>query len=560
MLATWFINDTGDTGTWRLKGHARADFWRWVSEWAACVFKPSDVGDSDEGYDLPGLDIQEVRFAVPQAEAVADAKGDALFDMTVVNAANKSKEARKTVDERARWIAEYVASAGAEPVAVFVETNDEADAVGEALDALNIDDWVEVRGSDKPEHKEQRLWQFTTGEKRVIITKCEIAGFGLNWQHCSRVIFASPDYSFEQWYQAVRRFYRFGQTREVVCYMLRGENMERVADVWRQKMAQFDLMKHEMRAASRNLAGESRDGMTCFTGMKKAAGANWELYRGDCVRLASGLPSDSIDFSVFSPPFADLFTYSNDVQDMGNCGSMEEFIEQFRFLVRELLRITTPGRQCAVHCVDLLAAKWKDGYIGYKDFSGAIVRVFMDEGWIMWSRITIWKCPVIEMTRTKAHGLLHKTLKKDSANSRTGSAEYLLIFRKRGDNPKPISHTDTSFPVSLWQEMASPVWQTVDQGDVLNSRKEQGDEKHICPLQLGVIRRALTLWSRPGDVVFSPFSGIGSEGHEAVRMGRKFIGSELKESYWKQAAENLRRAEGELSQDMFMGAARKESA
>ena len=551
MLATWFVNDTGDTGTWRLKGHAREDFWRWVGEWAACIFKPSDVGDSDEGYDLPGLEIVEERFAVAQSEARADAKGEMLFDMTVVNAANKSREARKTLEERARYIAEMVKADGGEPWCVFVETNEEADAVGAALDALGCDDWVEVRGSDRPEHKEERLWQFTAGERRVMVTKCEIAGFGLNWQHCARVIFASPDYSFEQWYQAVRRFYRFGQRREVKCWMLRGENMERVADVWREKMAQFDQMKEEMRAASVHLTGKRRDGMTCFTDLVPASGEGWTVTRGDCVRVMQRMDAESVDFSVFSPPFADLFTYSNDVQDMGNCGSLEEFMEQFVYCILELYRILKPGRQVAVHCVDLLAAKWKDGYIGYKDFSGTLVRAFMEAGWIMWGRITIWKDPVIEMTRTKAHGLLHKTLKKDSANSRPGSAEYLLVFRKPGENPRPITHTNEDFPVSLWQELASPVWMTVDQGDVLNSKKDTGDEKHICPLQLGVIRRALALWSAPGDVVFSPFTGIGSEGHESLKMGRKFVGAELKEAYWKQAQKNLTAAAADASQDLL---------
>lgn len=551
MLATWFINDTQDTGAWRLKGHARADFWRWVSTWAACIFKPSDVGDSDEGYVLPPLAIEEVRFDVPQPSAQRDESGEFLFDTTVVNAANIAKEAARTIGERAQWIAGTIADAPDECWAVFVETNEEADAIGRALDAREIDGWVEVRGSDRDEHKKTRLWQFTRGEKRVIVTKSEIAGFGLNWQHCARVIFASPDYSFEQWYQAVRRFYRFGQKRPVVCYMLRGENMERVADVWRGKMAQFEAMKEEMRTASAQLAGEQKPGMVCHTDLVKAKGEGWTLYHGDCVRMARTLPDGCIDFSVFSPPFADLFTYSNDVQDMGNCASMEDFMAQFRFLIVELLRVTAPGRHAAVHCVDLLATKWKDGYMGYKDFSGAIVRAFMECGWTMWSRITIWKCPVVEMTRTKAHGLLHKTLKKDSADSRMGSAEYLLVFRKPGENARPITHTPESFPVSLWQEMASPVWLTVDQGDVLNSVKEQGDERHICPLQKDVIRRALAMWSTPGDLVFSPFTGIGSEGYESLLGHRRFIGAELKHSYWKQACANLERAAGLASMELM---------
>jgi len=552
MLATWFINDTGDTGTWRLKNHARTDFWRWVATWAACIFKPSDVGDDDAGYDLPGLVIDEIRFAVPQSDAVRAAEGsDALFDMTVVNAANKSREARRTITERAAWIADQVMS-DSDPWCVFVETNDEADAVIAELDHRNCTDAVEVRGSDKPEHKETRLWQFTAGEKRIMVTKCEIAGFGLNWQHCARVIFASPDYSFEQWYQAVRRFYRFGQKREVICYMLRGDNMERVADVWRGKMAQFETMKEQMRAASEHLMGKVRDGMTCRTDITTEHGTGWTLHNGDCVRVMQRMKAASVDFSVFSPPFADLFTYSNDVQDMGNCLDLDHFMVQFGYCIRELLRITAPGRLAAVHCVDLLSTKWKDGVIGYRDFSGAIVRAFMDAGWTMWSRITIWKCPVVEMTRTKAHGLLYKTLKKDSANSRTGSAEYLLVFKKPGENLKPIEHTPDELPVSLWQELASPVWMTVDQGDVIkNIKKGTHDEKHICPLQLDVIRRALLLWSAPGDRVFSPFSGVGSEGHVSVSMGRQFEGAELKPEYWQQACRNIAAAASDAAQDMF---------
>ena len=552
MLATWFINDTGDTGTWRLKGHAKDDFWRWVGTWAACIFKPSDVGDDDSGYVLPSLEIKEHRFAVADSVIKMGVKDDELFDTTVVSAGNISREARKTLDERCAWIASKVTEEPNEPWCIFVETNDEADEIANKLELSGCHDWTEVRGSDKPDDKESRLWQFSKGEKRIIITKSEIAGYGLNWQHCARCIFASPDYSFEQWYQAVRRFYRFGQKREVHCYMLRGENMERVADVWRKKLDQFETMKSQMRAASKHLTGKDADGMILKDSIDCQSGDNWTLYHGDCVRVASQFADDSIAFSVFSPPFADLFTYSNDAQDMGNCDSMESFMVQFQYLIDQLHRVTMPGRLCAVHCVDLLSTKWKDGVIGYKDFSGAIVRAFMQSGWTMWSRVTIWKCPVIEMTRTKAHGLLYKTLKKDSANSRVGSAEYLLVFKKPGNNEVPITHTEADLPVSLWQELASPVWNTVDQGDVIkNIKKGTHDEKHICPLQLGVIRRALLLWSAPGDLVFSPFTGIGSEGDQSIRMGRRFVGSELKKEYFEQAVRNIKAAALDANQELF---------
>jgi DNA modification methylase len=268
------------------------------------------------------------------------------------------------------------------------------------------------------------------------------------------------------------------------------------------------------------------------------------MYHGDCVRVAKTLADNSVGMAVFSPPFADLFTYSSDVQDMGNCKDMEGFMEQFGYLIDELMRITMPGRECAVHCCDLLATKWKDGDIEFKDFSGAIASAFRERGWLLHSRVCIWKDPVTEMQRTKAHGLLYKTLRTDSSKSRVGSADYLLVFRKPGVNPKPITHTVESLPLDRWQELASPVWMTVDQGRVLNGREasESKDERHICPLQLDVIERALTLWSAEDDVIFSPFAGIGSEGYCALQMGRRFIGAELKESYFKTACENLANA------------------
>lgn len=277
---------------------------------------------------------------------------------------------------------------------------------------------------------------------------------------------------------------------------------------------------------------------------------HWAVYHGDCVNVARGLPSNSIDFSVFSPPFADLFTYSDDLADMGNCEGMHDFLIHFDFLIAELARIMVPGREVAVHCVDLLSTMWKHGKIEFQDFSGEIIRAFWKHGFLFHSRITIWKSPVTEMQRTKAHGLLYKTLCADSTDSRVGCADYLLIFRKPGENPKPVTKDKQTYPVSIWQEVASPVWMTVDQGRVLNKdgARDQADERHICPLQLDVIERAITLWTNEGDTVFSPFTGIGSEGVGALELRRQFIGSELKESYFKQACLNLQnaRAQGEL--------------
>lgn len=286
--------------------------------------------------------------------------------------------------------------------------------------------------------------------------------------------------------------------------------------------------------------------------LNSAKGNNYQAIAGDCVDVLSQLPEASIDFSVYSPPFGSLFVYSDGAADMGN-STDSEFADHYGFLVREKFRVTKPGRLTAVHCSDLPMTKWKDGAVGIKDFSGQIIRAHEDAGWILHGRRTIWKCPVVEMTRTKHVGLLYKQLQKDSSKSRGGMPDYLLTFIKPGDNADPINHTPADFPLEQWQEWASPVWMTVQQSNVLNVRaaKEAGDERHLCPLQLDVIERAVIMWSNPDDVVLSPFMGIGSEGVTSLKLGRKFIGVELKESYWKQACKYLQAedAQGVLFSD-----------
>lgn len=270
-------------------------------------------------------------------------------------------------------------------------------------------------------------------------------------------------------------------------------------------------------------------------------GDGWLAIQGDCVRITEQLPDNSIDFSVYSPPFGQLFVYSDSVADMGNSNGDEEFADHYAYLVEQKFRLTKPGRITAVHCSDLPRTKWRDGAVGIKDFSGLIIKIHEQAGWIMHSRRTIWKCPVTEMARTRHVGLLYKQLRSDSAKSRGGMPDYLITFVKPGDNADPIRHTPEEFPLEQWQEWASPVWMTVNQTNVLNARtaKEANDEKHLCPLQLDVINRALVMWSNPGDVVLSPFMGVGSEGWCSLKAGRRFIGTELKESYWKQACANL---------------------
>jgi DNA modification methylase len=281
-----------------------------------------------------------------------------------------------------------------------------------------------------------------------------------------------------------------------------------------------------------------------MTEMTVKGTTEWQAYHADTVEVAQSMPDESVDFSIFSPPFASLYTYSNSPRDLGNVKSDEEFFAHYAFLIREQFRVMAAGRLVSIHCMLMPTSKERDGYIGLRDFRGDIIRAYQAAGFIYHSEVVIWKDPVTAMQRTKALGLLHKTIRKDSAMSRQGIPDYVVTMRKPGTNVKPIAHEGDSFPVSRWQRYASPVWMDIDPSDTLQYRsaREHDDERHICPLQLGVIRRCVELWSREGDTVWSPFMGIGSEGVVALEMGRRFIGAELKTSYFEQACRNLEAA------------------
>jgi hypothetical protein len=268
----------------------------------------------------------------------------------------------------------------------------------------------------------------------------------------------------------------------------------------------------------------------------------YALYNGDSCEVLKGIPDNSVHFMVYSPPFASLYTYSNSERDLGNCRTRAEFYEQFEFIAKELYRVLMPGRNMSFHCMNLPTSKERDGVIGITDFRGELIRIFQEHGFIFHSEVCIWKDPVTAMQRTKALGLLHKQIKKDSCMSRQGIPDYLVTMRKPGDNPEPVTHTNESFPVDAWQRYASPVWMDINQSDTLQHRsaREEKDERHICPLQLDVIKRAILLWTNPCDIVLTPFLGIGSEAYVALELKRRAIGIELKESYYEQAVKNCR--------------------
>ena len=532
MLAMFFTHDGGETSKWRLKGHGEQKFWEWLSTWAACIRKPSDLGFSDEKYELPPLNV--VYHTIKSENPLS---GD-LFMMPAETLMERRRAQRETIDDRVKLIADMVNESDEEWL-IWCHLNDESEKL-----ALLIHDAKDVKGADSIDKKEDTIDSFTHGELRVLVTKPSIAGFGMNWQHCRNVAFVGLSDSFEQYYQAIRRCYRFGQEREVNVHLVSADIEGNVRKNLDRKQKQHDRMSAEMIEHMRELMKHKITGTT----VEKtpyvrdiAEGENWTLHLADCVDLASELGDGSIDYTIFSPPFASLYTYSNSDRDMGNCKDHTEFYAHFRFLVKEMYRITRPGRLLSFHCMNLPTSKQNDGYIGIMDFRGELIRMFIDAGWIYHSEVVIWKDPVTAMQRTKALGLLHKTIRKDSAMSRQGIPDYLVTMRKPGDNDKPISHTSDEFPVAVWQRYASPIWTDINPSRTLQYRsaRDDQDERHICPLQLDVIERAMNLWTADGDIVFSPFTGIGSEGHVALQMGRKFIGSELKPSYFELAKKNL---------------------
>ena len=541
MLSMFFVHDGGDTSQWRLKGHAESEFWKWLCSWAVMIRKPSDLGYDDGAFVLPELIFHE---HVVRVDSPTDGF---LFPV-------EAKTLQERIGARRDTIAERVADCAAivndtkRPFLVWCNLNAESESL-----ARSINDAVEVTGSMSIEAKESAVIGFTGAKRGRLVSKASICGYGMNWQHCSDMAFVGLSDSYEQFYQAVRRCWRFGQKRAVNVHIITAETEGAVVANIKRKEAEASRMAENMVAHMKDLNSAAIRGAVREKDVYArdvATGDGWTAHLADCVEVAAEIPDNSLHYSVYSPPFASLYTYSNSDRDMGNCKDDAEFMAHYRFLVREQFRATMPGRLTSFHCMNLPTSKTHHGYIGIRDFRGELIRLHEAEGWIFHSEVCIWKDPVTAMQRTKALGLLWKQIKKDSCMSRQGIPDYLVTMRKPGENPERVSHTPEDFPVELWQNYASPVWMDINPSDTLQFRsaREHNDERHICPLQLEVIRRAVKLWSNPGDTVFSPFTGIGSEGVVALEMGRRFMGAELKRVYWEQACRNLGAAAVEESQ------------
>lgn len=536
MRSKWFVRDEG-MNNYRLKGHAKKDFYGWISSWATMLTNPSDLGFAETGkrFILPKLEFIE-------HEIITELKigTGRLFNEGHVNATNFNAELRLSKEKRLQKTVE-ICNSTPDQILIWVKQNEE----GEWL-RKNLTDCKEVKGSDSVEYKESTLLGFAKGEFRILITKAKIAQFGMNFQNCSTQIFPSLDFSFESFYQQVRRSYRFGQNSNVNIHLIKTDTMENVVKTIEKKEKQFKEMQDEMNRNINSLAyGLKNEYERKEVKLKDAL-----LIKGDsCIEIKT-IPDNSVDLIVFSPPFSSLFTYSNYIHDMGNNENHDEFFTQYGFLLKELYRILKPGRLMCCHTKDLGVYKNSSGYTGMYDFTGEHTKAVLNNEFKLHSKITIWTDPVLEMQRTKTQRLLYKQITSDSSKTGIGMAEYITIFKKWDNSDErewePITNLNKqNFNLDTWQKWASPVWMDIKRTDVLNNSEgtDLGDEKHIAPLQLEVIHRLVNLWSNEGEVVFTPFLGIGSEVYMAVKNNRKGIGIELKDSYFDTACKNIRNAE-----------------
>jgi DNA modification methylase len=536
---------------WRLKNHAHTAFYKWMSSWSISLRMPSDLGYDDDGYKLPALNIKPIFVDVDYKP------DDQLFFTGLKGIQDRYNVRRATLADRVA-VAKQLINGSQEQWLVWCGLNPEGDAFEAALP-----DSIQVKGSDDPDEKAKRIEGFQDGQSRILVTKPKIAGFGMNFQNAHNMVFVGLNDSWESYYQCIRRAYRFGQTEDVNVYIVLSDAEREIYDnVMMKEMVsrnmQNELIKniqiYELEELTMKAKTEKREDK-----QRTVTGDSYTAMLGDSCERLKEIDSDSIHLSVYSPPFADLYTYSNTDRDLGNSRNWPEFFEHYRFIIRELLRVTKAGRLTCVHTADIPAMAVKDGYIGMKDFPGAVIRAYEDEGWIFVGRAIVGKNPQAQAIRTKAKALLFTQLHKDSSDSRPAILDQILIFKKDGDNDIPITPVENGeIDNETWIDWAGGIWLGIQESDTLQftTARAPDDEKHICPLQLGTIERCIKLYSNPGETILTPFMGIGSEAYQAIKFGRKAIGIELKESYFNIAIKNLENVEREAkTEDLFTYAA-----
>lgn len=538
LLATYFVHDSTDTAKagWRLKGHASAAFYKFLALWSVYLRRPSDIGYPDGAYIIPPLTIEDV--VVPAQYRKPGELFSALGGIT-----GRSEVRKVTLSARVARAKELIESSG-EQWLVWCGLNEEGRALAKALSSV-----VLIEGSDTDDQKLSREASWRSGEVRTLISKPSIFGFGMNWQHCHNMIFLGMNDSYEQYYQAIRRCYRYGQKHPVNVKIVLSDIEGQIAANVRRKEEHAAQTAAEVVSVMKDvqIEGLVKTDKPQFTYKTDyACGRDWELFLGDSVERIKEVASASVGLTIFSPPFASLYTYSASERDMGNCASDAEFFEHFKFLIPELLRVTKPGRTVVVHCQEIVNTITTHGFIGKRDFPGELIRAFQAVGWRYDGRITIDKNPQSAAIRSKSKQLLFVQKERDANWLMTCLADYLLRFRHPADNAEPVRGDITN---EEWITYAHPVWYDITESETLQASpaREQNDEKHVCPLQLEPIKRCIRLWTNKGDLVLDPFNGIGSVGYVALQQGRQYLGIELKESYFKQALKNLTSAVSQQS-------------
>ena len=548
MLAAFFVHESNKKNAqgWRIKGHAREKFYKWMASWGMSVRLPSDLGYSDDGFSLPALSID------PLYVDAGYVPSDRLFLDEIKGIQDRALVRRETIDSKVGEAAKLVNNSDEQWI-VWCGLNAESDAMTRAIDGA-----INVQGSDSIEYKSDKLEEFQKGEFRVLVSKPKIAGFGMNFQNCHNMLFIGLSDSWESYYQSIRRCYRFGQTEPVNVKIALADIEKDIFTNVMRKEEQANMMSEEL---IKNVQQYEKDEIEEASAIEfnysesEEIGNGWRIKLGDSVERMREIDTNSVGLSVFSPPFLSLYTYSPTERDLGNSKTPTEFFHHFQYIIDELLRVTAPGRNCAVHVAQVPATKIHDGYIGLKDFRGGVIRAFDERGWHYYGEVCIDKDPQAQAIRTKAKSLMFVTLNKDASSLRPALADYVLIFKKPGDNVEPVTPVAAGeMDNNTWIEWARPIWYNIRETNTLNVRvaKTEKDERHICPLQLEAIERCVKLWSNKGDLIFDPFAGIGSTGYVAVENERKFVGIELKPEYYAVAVNNLSIAETNAKQlDLF---------
>jgi DNA modification methylase len=544
MLSSFFVNDSMSSGYrgWRLKRHAQELFWQWLVSWSLYVRRPSDLGFEDGRFELPKLDVRQV---VVESQYVPEGM---LFNVGPPKGIQgRSAVRQKTIEARVETLRRIVEERPGHWI-IWCALN----AEGRSMAAGVGDDAALIEGSDPPEKRLETHRDWIEGRRRVLITKPSIFGWGMNWQHCHQVAFLGIGDSYESYYQAVRRCWRFGQTREVTVDLVVSDAEVGVLENVISKEREAERLCQGIVDSMRDLEIESVRGATRKEDqymVKNDSGKGWTLQLGDSIEEIKKVEDGSVGLSVFSPPFASLYTYSASDRDLGNTKNYDEFFQHFGYLIPEILRVTQPCRRCCVHVQQVGLTKKSDDVIGWRDFRADVVRHFVEAGWVYDGEVVIDKDPQAQAIRTKSKALTFMQKNKDSAWSRPAMADYILLFRSPGESVDPVKTDVTN---EEWIRWARPIWYGIRETETLNvaTARDGKDERHICPLQLETIRRCIRLWTNPGDLVLDPFAGIGSTGFEAVRTGRRFHGIELKPSYYKAAIANLHDAEQSMD-DLF---------